>query len=270
MTTPDPLPIPKLSAPISGAVELPGSKSITNRALVCAALADGVSRLQNVLLADDAEAMIDGITLLGAVVTDEGDGHHSIQGVGGRPAPGPLTIDARQSGTTSRFLAAVAALGVGEYTIDGDEQLRRRPFADLVDALRSMGIEATATDEGHLPIRVTGAIAVARRVSLPADVSSQFASGLLLAAPCLPWGLEIQLTGQVVSEPYLDMTVAVMQAFGATVEVDGNRYVVHGGGYHPRVPDRTRRIDGLVLLRSGRSIRWSNRCPWPEFGVAPG
>ncbi len=234
MTTPDPLPIPRLTAPISGAVELPGSKSITNRALVCAALADGVSRLQNVLVSDDTEAMIHGITALGAEVTDEGDGHHSIRGIAGRPAPGPITVDARQSGTTSRFLAPVAALGIGEYTIDGADQLRARPFGDLVDALRSMGIDATATEGDRLPMHVVGARAVARRVSLRADVSSQFASGLLLAAPCLPWGLEIELVGDIVSQPYLDMTVAVMRAFGANVEADVGQYVVDGGGYHPR------------------------------------
>jgi 3-phosphoshikimate 1-carboxyvinyltransferase len=193
-------------------VRLPGSKSITNRALVCAALADGRSTLHGALRADDTEAMVDCVTTLGAAVTDD----WQVDGTGGRLRPGPLTVDARMSGTTARFLAPVLALGKGEYRLTGHPQLAGRPMKPAFDALRSLGARV---DGDALPVTIHGGGATGGTVAVSGDVSSQFLSGLLLAAPLLTDGLTIEVTTELVSQPYVAMTTSVMGAFG--VEVDG-------------------------------------------------
>jgi 3-phosphoshikimate 1-carboxyvinyltransferase len=219
-----------LDAPPDADVPVPGSKSLTNRARVAALLGDGTSTLTNVLVADDTEAMLAAVALLGARVRRDGttvlvDGH------GGRVADGPLTLDARQAGTTARFLPPVLALGRGRYHVDADAAMRARPMAPLVDALRSLGVDVDEDGEpGHLPITVVGrgGVDVVDPVPLRGDVSSQFLSGLLLAAPCYEHGLRVSLTTPLVSAPYVDMTLSVMDAFGidgASVEhVPAQRY----------------------------------------------
>jgi 3-phosphoshikimate 1-carboxyvinyltransferase len=197
-------------------IVVPGSKSLTNRALVAALLAHGTSTLTNVLVADDTEGMLAAVSLLGAGVRREGttvlvDGH------GGRVTDGPLTLDARQAGTTARFLPPVLALGHGRYHVDADAAMRARPMGPLIDALRSLGLAIEEVGEpGHLPFTVVadGGVDVVDPVPLRGDVSSQFLSGLLLAAPCYEHGLRVSLTTPLVSAPYVDMTLAVMDAFG--------------------------------------------------------
>jgi 3-phosphoshikimate 1-carboxyvinyltransferase len=236
----DPLPIRPFDGPVDADVRPPGSKSLTNRALVAAALATGTSRLHGVLFADDTEAMLDCIAALGATVVVDRDAHViEVVGTGGRLADGPVELHAKLSGTTSRFIAAVLALGAGPFRLDGGEPLRARPMGPVLDAVRQLG--ATVTEEGepgHLPVTVSGgATGVGPGgetgfVHLPGDVSSQFVSGLLLAGACLPGGLRVELSTDAVSRPYLDMTIAVMAAFGATARADGPRaYVVEPGGY---------------------------------------
>ena len=237
---PDPLPITPFGGPVDGVVRPPGSKSLTNRALVAAALAEGTSRLEGVLFADDTEAMLGCVEALGAAVVVDRDAHVvEVTGTGGRLADGPVDLDARLSGTTSRFVAAVLALGAGPYRLDGGAPLRVRPMGPVLDAVRQLG--ATVMEEGepgHLPVIVTGgAVGVGPGaetgvVRLSGDVSSQFTSGLLLAGACLPGGLRVELSTDPVSRPYLDMTVQVMAAFGATVRTEGPRtFVVERGGY---------------------------------------
>ena len=234
---------------VSGTAVLPGSKSITNRAVLCAALATGRSTLNGVLFADDTEAMIDAVTALGAQVQVNRREHRLvIDGIGGRrpgaPAAAhdaagePITVHARSSGTTARFiLPVVAALG-GRWLLDGDPQLRARPQDDLLAAQRSLGVEVNELGEhGCLPIEVTsagvGEDPQLRHVRIRADVSSQFATGLLLAGP-LRGGIHVEIDAafDTVSRPYIDMTVAVMEAFGANVVAHStDRYVVTEGGY---------------------------------------
>jgi 3-phosphoshikimate 1-carboxyvinyltransferase len=210
----DALAIEPLAGPIDAEVRLPGSKSITNRALVCAALADGRSELRGALRADDTEAMIACLTTLGAAVDDR----WHVRGTAGRLAPGPIEVDARQSGTTARFVAPLLALGDGDYTLTGHPQLRARPMGPTFDALRELGVAVDAAD--HLPAVVHAAGGVdGGTIRLPGHVSSQFLSGLLLAAPCFRRGLEVELTSELVSQPYVAMTTAVMAGFG--VDVDG-------------------------------------------------
>lgn len=222
----DPLPIRPLDAPVDATIALPGSKSITNRALVCAALADGTSVLTGVLHADDTEAMVEALRTLGVEVTGTGRAELTIVGTRDRRAG---VVDARQSGTTARFLLPLLALGEGMSTLDGDAQLRDRPMAPTFDALRSAGVRVEEqSGAGRLPVVVAGPLR-SSTLEVPGDVSSQFLSGLLLSGPATPEGLELTITTELISRPYVDMTVAVMEAFGATVDHDavGGRETWH-------------------------------------------
>jgi 3-phosphoshikimate 1-carboxyvinyltransferase len=216
-----------LTAPLDAVVAPPGSKSITNRALVTAALAGGESVLDGALVADDTEAMAGCLRALGIGVAWDGTTVR-VSGAGGAiPAPA-AELDARQSGTTARFVLPLLALGSGRYRLDGAPQLRGRPMGDGTAAARALGAEV---DGDALPVVVRGhGPAPGGTVRVAADVSSQFASGLLLAGPCTTGGLRLELTTDAVSQPYLDLTVAVMAAFGAEVE---GRYAVAPTGYRP-------------------------------------
>jgi 3-phosphoshikimate 1-carboxyvinyltransferase len=227
-----------LSAPLDATVRVPGSKSFTNRALVTAALAVGRSEIAGALVADDTAAMTMALEELGVVIVHaEGGTRLEIDGVGAGLAAGPRRIDARLSGTTSRFLLPLLALGEGPYVLDGAEPLRRRPMGPTVDALRGIGAQVSDMDEGppgHLPLEVSGRGTRGGAVSVPGDLSSQFVSGLLLSGPLLPEGLDLTVTGTPVSRPYLDMTVATMEAFGASVaRPEPARFVVSATGYRP-------------------------------------
>ena len=217
-----------LWGPLDARVALPGSKSLTNRALLVAALAGGRSRLTGALRADDTEAMIDSLRRLG--VSIEGDGPDlAVDGGSGSFPTGRADLDARQSGTTARFLLPVLAAVGGRYRLDGAAQLRSRPLAEQVGALVALGAEARGH---HLPLEIEGAGLRGGSVTLPGGTSSQFASGLLLAGPLMADGLTLTLTGRVVSAPYLALTTAVMQAFGATVQrLDAATWRVEPGGY---------------------------------------
>lgn len=195
-------------------VSVPGSKSYTNRALICALLADGRSVITGALDSDDTRAMAGAIEALGAGVQWDGT-TITVDGTGGR-LPDTADLFVNQAGTAARFLAPVLALGRGTYRLDGDEQLRRRPMGPLIEALRSLGVEVQEEGEpGHLPIVVKG---LGRRpdrpVEVAADVSSQFVSGLLLA------GFDVKPAGKVVSAPYIRMTEHVRNTFGPTFAVE--------------------------------------------------
>lgn len=237
---PDPLPIVPFGGPVDGVVRPPGSKSLTNRALLAAALATGTSTVEGVLFADDTEAMLGCIAALGATVSiDRDERRVTVVGTGGRLREGPIELDAALSGTTARFIAAALLLGAGPFQLDGRAPLRLRPMGPVLDAIRQLGATVVAGAEpDHLPVVVsggaTGVGAGGERagVRLAGDVSSQFTSGLLLVGPCLAGGLVVELTTEPVSRPYLDMTVAVMRSFGATVTVEGTRtFRVAPGGY---------------------------------------
>lgn len=215
--------------PIVGAlnidVRLPGSKSLTNRALITAALASGRSTLTGVGLSDDTRAMIAALELLGVRCAIEGT-TVVVDGAGGHPSTPSGALDANQSGTSARFLLPLLAVA-GGGTLTGHEQMRARPMGELAQALRDLG---ATVDDDSLPMTVAGT-PTARKVSIGAEVSSQFISGLLLSAPAFAEGLELELVGTPVSQPYIDMTIAVMEAFGAVVDATPNRIVVDGSGY---------------------------------------
>lgn len=230
---------------LDAVVHVPGSKSIANRALVCATLADGVSELRNVPGGDDSAAMLECVSLLGAGVGtdahDESIVH--LHGTGGVLRPGPAQLATRLAGTTSRFVTALCALGSGRYEIDGLPPLRTRPMGPLHDALVQLGAGIEPGESwGHLPVTVTG---LDRDAAMPAggatvaiagDVSSQYITALMLIGPYLPGGLRIELTTALVSRPYLAITAAVMAAFGVDgVELSESSVVVPAGRYSARV-----------------------------------
>jgi 3-phosphoshikimate 1-carboxyvinyltransferase len=200
-----------LARPPDATVALPGSKSVTNRALVCAALARQPSILTGALIADDTEAMIICLRRLGTRVEVDG----TTISVTRRKWSDAATLDARLSGTTSRFLLPVVATGSGTYRIDGAPPLRARPMGPSLDALRSLG--ATVNGDDHLPVEVRGPV-MGGAVQVSGDESSQFISGLLLAGAVMPRGLTIELTTPLVSKPYVELTRKVMEAFGASVD----------------------------------------------------
>ncbi|MEZ5234774.1 MAG: 3-phosphoshikimate 1-carboxyvinyltransferase [Acidimicrobiales bacterium] len=243
-------PITARRGPLDAVVTVPGSKSITNRALLVAALAEGPSVLHGVLDADDTAAMVDCLQRLGvAVALDPVAEQATVEGAGGRwPAlaiPDRMVwLDARQSGTTARFLPPALALGEGGCTLDGAEQLRARPFGPLIGALRDLGVDVQAAggSDGGLPLVVQGGSRARwpAEVAIGGDVSSQFLSGLMMAAPLAPHGLRIRLTTPLVSVPYVTMTAQVMAAFGAPAAVGDGLVEVPAGRY----TGRAHRVEG--------------------------
>ena len=232
---PPALDIKPLEVPPDATVTLPGSKSITNRALICAALAPGETTLAGALFADDTEAMVEAVRSLGAdVVCAPEKAAMRVRGTAGTVETSEdAVVDARMSGTTGRFVAPVLALSERPVTLDGHPQLRARPFGDLADSLRRLGVRVEFPSGGDgLPMLIRGPIR-SGDTSVAADRSSQFLSGLMLAAPLVPGGLRIRIAGVVVSRSYVEMTAEVMRAFGAAVEVGDHEVRIAPKGYRP-------------------------------------
>jgi len=259
--------------PVDAVVDVPGSKSIANRALVAAALADGDSELIGLPDGDDTVAMLAALGRLGITFErgDTGrDGVTMIGGCNGRiepttdPADIPVLIDAGLAGTTSRFVTAVAAMATVPVTIDGAAPLRARPMADLHAALVDLGATVSYGEAaGHLPVTVTGPLTGRDRehgpLRLRGDVSSQFITALMLIGPLLADGLVIELTTPLVSMPYVKLTAAVMADFGIDgVTVADRAVTVPPGHYLARSyviePDASSASYPLAVaaLRGGR------------------
>lgn len=203
---------------------MPGSRSITNRVLVMAALAEGVSILRGVPLCDDTEAMISGLRSLGVRIRRDDD-EFQVTGTGGRIGRPGAAVDAMASGTTARFLTAVACLGKQVAVVDGVRRLRERPLRPLVEALGSMG----AHIEGeHLPIVAGGSRLTGGSVEVDASASSQFVSALALIGPVIDGGLSIRWS-ELVSRPFVEMTVEVMAIFGVTAELSDRGLTIPDG-----------------------------------------
>lgn len=215
---PDPYPVEPLAVPPDTTVAVPGSKSISIRAVLAAALAAGESTLEGVLRADDTEAVLGAVRALGVGVDAAGTTVR-VTGGGGRWPRADAELDLRQSATSARLLLALSALSTGRVRLDGDPQLRARPMGPGLDALRSLGATVAELGEpGHLPVVVSGGPVRGGTVRLPGDVSSQFVSGLLMAGAGMAEGLRVELTTPLVSEPYVALTRDVIAAFGVTVD----------------------------------------------------
>ncbi len=207
---------------INAVVAPPGSKSITNRALICAALARGTTTLNGALFADDTAAMLRCLSALGVRISTEPSAQRiTVEGVRGIPDVQGAVLDAGLSGTTARFVAAVAALGNSTVVLDGSEPLRLRPMAEMFEALTTLGCSLVPLGQpGHLPVQIDARGLAGGSVQLRGDVSSQFLSGLLLAAPEMAAGLHVVMMTNLVSQPYVEMTLNVMEAFGARTSRD--------------------------------------------------
>ncbi|MEV4818654.1 3-phosphoshikimate 1-carboxyvinyltransferase [Micromonospora tulbaghiae] len=214
---PQPWTAPTASDPVAATLRLPGSKSMTARALVLGALAGGPSTLARPLRARDTELMAGGLRALGAHMSVSDDDRWLV-----RPYPlaGPAHIDVGLAGTVMRFLPPVAGLAAGRVTFDGDPHARTRPLGPLIGALRTLGVRIDAPPAGSLPLVVLGAGRVAGGdVVIDASASSQLVSGLLLAAPRFDRGVVVRHEGPPVpSAPHLRMTVQMLRAAGAAVD----------------------------------------------------
>ncbi len=218
--------------PLTGRVTPPGSKSITNRALLLAALADGTSRLTGALKSKDTVLMAAALRQMGVEVVEPDATTFVVTGNGRLKAPGaPLFLG--NAGTATRFLTAAVATVDGAVIVDGDEDMRKRPIAPLVVALRSLGIEVEAPT-GCPPVTVHGRGSFGRgRVEIDASLSSQYVSALLMAAPLGDGPIEVALTGKDIgARGYVDLTVAAMRAFGAEVQqLDAGTWRIEPTGY---------------------------------------
>ncbi|MCC7021366.1 MAG: 3-phosphoshikimate 1-carboxyvinyltransferase [Thermomicrobiales bacterium] len=208
--------------PIDATVVVPGSKSITNRALLVAALAEGPSELVGALHSDDTSYMAEALHGLGVRVSgDEAAASFRVEGASGVFAAPEADLFVGNSGTTMRFLTAALPLGRGRYRIDGVPRMRQRPIAPLIGALNDLGADARSElDTGCPPVIVEAAGLPGGHTRMAGDLSSQYFSALMLAAPYARDGVVVDVEGDLVSRPYLPMTAAVMAAFGATAEID--------------------------------------------------
>lgn len=264
-------PAPTTTGPVNATVAVPGSKSLTNRALVLAALATeqaGATTISGALRSRDTELMIDAIRALGVTVT--GDGTELT--AGGAIAPAAATrIDCGLAGTVLRFLPAVAALSTETVIFDGDEQARARPIAPLLDALRGLGVHI---DGAGLPFEVRGEGSVAGgEVRIDASASSQFVSGLLLAGTTFRDGLTVVHTGESVpSAPHVAMTVSMLRSAGVTVDdAVPNRWRVAPGAVAARhwdiEPDLSNAVPFLAAAAvTAGTVRISR---WPAASIQP-
>lgn len=208
---------------------VPGSKSITNRALLLAAAADGTSELVAPLVSDDTVAFREALTDLGVDVEAGGD-RWTVTGLGRAPRTG-ASVRCADAGTAARFLPVLAAAGEGEFSFDGSDQLRARPLGPLIRALAQLGAGVESAAGGGLPLRITARGLSGGELTLDSSVSSQYLTGLLLSAPLMREPLTVAARG-LVSRPYIDMTTALMRHFGAEVTRDTEgRLRVERGGY---------------------------------------
>ncbi|SQG00465.1 3-phosphoshikimate 1-carboxyvinyltransferase [Paucimonas lemoignei] len=218
--------------PLVGRVSPPGSKSITNRALLLAGLAKGTSRLSGALKSDDTRVMSEALRLMGVQVDEPDDSTFVVTSSGQWQVPSqPLFLG--NAGTATRFLTAALANFQGDFVVDGDEYMRKRPIGPLVDALQRMGVEASAPT-GCPPVAIKGQGGLAAgRIEIDGNLSSQYVSALLMAGACGKGPLEVALTGSDIgARGYVDLTLAAMQAFGAEVEaLSDTAWKVSATGY---------------------------------------
>ncbi|HOG13077.1 MAG TPA: hypothetical protein PLR47_08765, partial [Smithellaceae bacterium] len=221
-------------------VEVPGSKSLTQRALIAAALATGESLLRGALIAEDTLRLMEGLKLLGARLEQDVSGIRVI-GTGGVIANPDREIFLGNNGTALRFLTALVCLGRGMYVLTGEPRLLERPVGPLVDALKDMGVKINCRNNCP-PVTVSANGLKGGQIALTDIESSQYVSALLLCAPCTAKGIELSLTGNIVSAPYIDLTVGVMKDFGAKItQTDRQLYRV---GTQPIYSGRIYDVEG--------------------------
>jgi len=231
------LEIQPVAVPVHGRIRPPGSKSLTNRALIVAALAQGRSQLHGVLESVDTQVMIESLSRLGIGVTaDPAAKQFNVAGCGGILPRHQAELWCENSGTSIRFLTALCAIGRGTFHLDGNQRMRERPIVPLIDALNHAGVGAQCDLNNDCPpvtISTTGL--AASQLTVRGDLSSQYLSGLLMASPAARTDVTIEVLGELVSRPYIEMTLALMRDFGARIiEIRPNCFQVAAQPYSGR------------------------------------
>jgi 3-phosphoshikimate 1-carboxyvinyltransferase len=206
-----------------GAITLPGSKSISNRTLLLAALADGVTVIRDLLASDDTARMLEALTALGVKLENIGENAWQVTGCGGNFPNKQADLFLGNAGTAFRPLTAALAFSAGDYHLHGIARMHERPIGDLVDALRQAGAQvAYQANDGYPPLQISPAkLDVSQAIKIRGDVSSQFLTALLMALPLTGQAASIEVVGELISKPYIEITLNLMQRFGVTVQRDG-------------------------------------------------
>ena len=220
------------AARVDAEIDLPGSKSYSNRALLLAALARGRSQITRALFSDDTRYMHRALTDLGIrVEADEHSQTYAVEGRGGEFPVRSAALSVGNAGTAARFLTAALAIGSGTFSVDGSPRMRERPIEPLLDGLRQLGVDATARlGNGRPPVDIRADGLPGGRARVKGDISSQFLSALLMAAPYARSDVSLEVEGELVSAPYIDLTLDVMGSFGVAAEREGDhRFRVAAG-----------------------------------------
>lgn len=206
-----------------GTMTLPGSKSISNRTLLLAALADGVTIIRDLLASDDTARMLEALSALGIKLENIGENAWQVTGCGGHFPHKQADLFLGNAGTAFRPLTAALAFSSGDYHLHGIARMHERPIGDLVDALKQTGAQvAYLANEGYPPLQISPAtLDVSRPIQIRGDVSSQFLTALLMALPLIGQAASIEVVGELISKPYIEITLNLMQRFGVTVQRDG-------------------------------------------------
>ncbi len=220
--------------PLNASVRVPGSKSLTNRALLIAALANGTTHLTNALFSDDSHYFAKALQTLGFDLhLDEEKLEMSVMGLGGKIPSRKAELFIGNAGTAARFLSAFLTLGNGEYILDGEPRMRERPIGDLIAALNQLGVELEAKNNCP-PVEIFAKGLHGGKTTIAGDISSQFLSALLMVAPYAQSSIEVTLSTELNSKPYVDMTIAIMKEFGVEIERDGyERFTIQPSSFFP-------------------------------------